>query len=136
MYLIAIYIVVLNVEKIFDCLYCLFLSFFFSKGILKIQEAETFVAETLVVLTDKLCFHKLPAVGKLGRKSFPLRLNNDDLMNGTIIIALQQQKVGHIFTDIPPLSARLLITVYFKVGECVVTVEIDFQLRFIFSQNR
>ena len=49
-------------------------------------------------------------------------------MNGTILIALQQQKVGHILADIPPLSARLFISVYFKVGERVVAVEIDFQL--------
>ena len=79
MYLIAIYIVVLNVEKILDCLYCLFLSFFFSKGIFQIQEAETFIAETVVVLMNKLCFHKLPAISKLGRKYFPLRLNTYNL---------------------------------------------------------
>lgn len=56
----------------------------------------------------------MPAIGKLGRKSFPLRLNNDDSMNGTIIIALQQQKVGYILANIPPLSARLFIAVYLK----------------------
>ena len=107
---------------------CLLPPLLCGERVLEIEEVEAAVAKLLVVLPDELRLHKLEPVGELCGEAFALGLDDDHSVNGTVVLAVEQQEVRDVASGIAPSAAFLLIAVDDELRERLVAVEIGFEL--------
>lgn len=118
----------LVVKELIDCGDGASFDFLFAQSVLQIEKAETWIAELFVVLPDKLSFNEAAPVGKLGGISFTLGFDNDNLVDFFVGGATDKQEVRYILPDVSPFLACLLVAVDLKFSQCVITIEVHFQI--------